>query len=210
MWQRTLAGVGVVAGEDDPQTARRRRARWSRPTWRASTSVNGERQRRRRSPSRRGARRGRRRRREDRRPAHRSARCTACPSRSRSTSTSAATPPMRAAVTLKDFMATDDAPTRRAHAPAGAVALARTNMPDLGLRINTESSLYGATHNPWKRGHTAGGSSGGEAARHRVGDEPDRPRQRHRRIAAQPGLRLRHRVDQAFARSRAPGQSDRR
>jgi amidase len=47
---------------------------------------------------------------------------------------------------------------------AGAVALARTNMPDLGLRINTESSLYGATHNPWKHGITAGGSSGGEAA----------------------------------------------
>jgi len=33
--------------------------------------------------------------------------------------------------------------TGRAHARVGAVALARTNMPDLGLRINTESSLYG-------------------------------------------------------------------
>jgi len=42
--------------------------------------------------------------------------------------------------------------------------LARTNMPDLGLRINTESSLFGATHNPWRHGLTAGGSSGGEAA----------------------------------------------
>jgi amidase len=47
---------------------------------------------------------------------------------------------------------------------AGAVVLARTNMPDLGLRINTVSELYGATHNPWKHGYTAGGSSGGEAA----------------------------------------------
>ena len=37
-------------------------------------------------------------------------------------------------------------------------------MPDLGLRINTESSLYGPTHNPWKRGRTAGGSSGGGVA----------------------------------------------
>ena len=66
--------------------------------------------------------------------------------------------------TLKDFMASDDAPPVERMRRAGAVALARTNMPDLGLRINTESSLYGVTHNPWKRGRTAGGSSGGEAA----------------------------------------------
>lgn len=37
-------------------------------------------------------------------------------------------------------------------------------MPDLGLRVNAESSLYGSTHNPWQRGRTAGGSSGGEGA----------------------------------------------
>lgn len=66
--------------------------------------------------------------------------------------------------TLKDFMATEDSPPVELMRRAGAVALARTNMPDLGLRINTESSLYGVTHNPWKRGRTAGGSSGGEAA----------------------------------------------
>jgi amidase len=66
--------------------------------------------------------------------------------------------------TLKDFMADADAPPVESMRRAGAVALARTNMPDLGLRINTESSLFGSTHNPWKRGRTAGGSSGGEAA----------------------------------------------
>jgi amidase len=66
--------------------------------------------------------------------------------------------------TLKDFMADEDSPPVELMRRAGAVALARTNMPDLGLRINTESSLYGVTHNPWKRGITAGGSSGGEAA----------------------------------------------
>jgi amidase len=66
--------------------------------------------------------------------------------------------------TLKDFMAAEDSPPVERMRQAGAVALARTNMPDLGLRINTESSLYGVTHNPWKHGITAGGSSGGEAA----------------------------------------------
>ncbi|MFZ0768988.1 MAG: amidase family protein, partial [Acidimicrobiales bacterium] len=67
-------------------------------------------------------------------------------------------------VALKDFMADADAPIVEKMRDAGAVVLARTNMPDLGLRINTESSLYGATHNPWRHGMTAGGSSGGEAA----------------------------------------------
>ena len=66
--------------------------------------------------------------------------------------------------TLKDFVANDDAPTVERMRAAGAVMLARTNMPDMGLRLNTESSLYGATHNPWRRGLTAGGSSGGEAS----------------------------------------------
>jgi len=67
-------------------------------------------------------------------------------------------------VALKDFMATEDAPTVERMRAGGAVALARTNMPDLGLRVNTVSALHGATHNPWRHGLTAGGSSGGEAA----------------------------------------------
>jgi amidase len=74
--------------------------------------------------------------------------------------------------TLKDFMADADSPPVELMRKAGAVALARTNMPDLGLRINTVSSLYGATHNPWKRGRTAGGSSGGEAAAIATGMSP--------------------------------------
>jgi amidase len=65
---------------------------------------------------------------------------------------------------LRDFVAKHDAPIVEKMRSVGAVVLARTNMPDLGLRVNTESSLYGATHNPWKHGFTVGGSSGGEAA----------------------------------------------
>jgi amidase len=77
-----------------------------------------------------------------------------------------------ASVALKDFVATHDAPTVEKMRAAGAVVLGRTNMPDLGLRVNTESELFGATHNPWKRGYTAGGSSGGEAAAIAVGMSP--------------------------------------
>ena len=75
-------------------------------------------------------------------------------------------------VALKDFMATQDAPTVERMRASGAVAFARTNMPDLGLRMNTVSQLYGATHNPWRRGLTAGGSSGGEAAAIATGMSP--------------------------------------
>jgi amidase len=46
----------------------------------------------------------------------------------------------------------------------GAIVLGRTNLPDMGLRVSTDSSLRGLTRNPWHAGKTAGGSSGGEAA----------------------------------------------
>ncbi|MEQ1701201.1 MAG: amidase family protein, partial [Ilumatobacteraceae bacterium] len=45
-----------------------------------------------------------------------------------------------------------------------ASPIGRTNRPDLGLRITTESSLHGITHNPWHPNRTAGGSSGGEGS----------------------------------------------
>lgn len=46
---------------------------------------------------------------------------------------------------------------------AGAIPIARTNMPDFGLRYHTDNDLYGATINPWNRAVTPGGSSGGDA-----------------------------------------------
>ncbi len=78
----------------------------------------------------------------------------------------------QASVALKDWMATTDAAAVQRMRSAGAVVLARTNMPDLGLRVNTESSLYGPTHNPWRHGVTAGGSSGGEASAIASGQSP--------------------------------------
>jgi amidase len=65
-----------------------------------------------------------------------------------------------------------DAPVVERMKAAGAVPLARTNLPDMGLRVHTESGLFGLTRNPWDPGRTAGGSSGGEAAALATGMSP--------------------------------------
>src|ERR1700722_8269948 len=57
-----------------------------------------------------------------------------------------------------------DAPVVERMRAAGAIPIGRTNLPDMGLRIHTVSSLHGLTRNPWNPNRTAGGSSGGEAA----------------------------------------------
>ncbi len=46
----------------------------------------------------------------------------------------------------------------------GLVIFGRTNMSELGLAPTAENDLYGATDNPWKRGYSTGGSSGGAGA----------------------------------------------
>jgi amidase len=73
---------------------------------------------------------------------------------------------------LEHVIAPSDSPAVARMRAAGAVVLARTNMPDFGLRINSESELYGSTHNPWNNDLTAGGSSGGEAAAIAAGMSP--------------------------------------
>src|SRR5712672_2325113 len=57
-----------------------------------------------------------------------------------------------------------DAPVVERMRAAGAIPIARTNLPDMALRVHTNTSLHGLTRNPWHPGRTAGGSSGGEAA----------------------------------------------
>lgn len=47
---------------------------------------------------------------------------------------------------------------------AGLIALGKTTTSEFGLTGTTEALLYGRTHNPWRLGFSAGGSSGGSAA----------------------------------------------
>lgn len=47
---------------------------------------------------------------------------------------------------------------------AGAVILGKTNLDEGALGTATLNPHFGATHNPLRQGHTAGGSSGGSAA----------------------------------------------
>jgi amidase len=65
-----------------------------------------------------------------------------------------------------------DAPVVARMKAAGAIALARTNLPEMGLRISTDNPLRGRTYTPWDRSRTAGGSSGGEGAALATGMTP--------------------------------------
>ena len=47
---------------------------------------------------------------------------------------------------------------------AGAVPLARTNLPDLLFSFETDNLIFGRTNNPYDLTRSSGGSSGGEAA----------------------------------------------
>ena len=49
-------------------------------------------------------------------------------------------------------------------AAAGAIRLGKTNVPEWAAGSHTVNPVFGATHNPYRPGHTAGGSSGGAAA----------------------------------------------
>lgn len=71
-----------------------------------------------------------------------------------------------------DAMPTSDAPVVARMKAAGAIPLARTNLPELGLRITTDNPLRGRTLNPWDSSRTAGGSSGGEASGLATGMSP--------------------------------------
>jgi amidase len=76
----------------------------------------------------------------------------------------AGTPTTNAVTFLADAVASQDAVIVARMRAAGAIPIGRTNLPDFGLRIHTDSSLHGLTRNPWHQGRTTAGSSGGEAS----------------------------------------------
>ena len=67
-------------------------------------------------------------------------------------------------VPLKDNIAEHDAVVVTRLRAAGGLFLGKTNTPESGYYGGTDNHLFGPTHNPWKLGHTAGGSSGGASA----------------------------------------------
>ncbi len=47
---------------------------------------------------------------------------------------------------------------------AGLLIMGKTNVPEMGLSIDTQNAMFGPTRNPWDTTRSAGGSSGGSAA----------------------------------------------
>lgn len=73
---------------------------------------------------------------------------------------------------LRDNVAPADTPAVARLRSAGAIPIARTNLPDFALRAHTGNTLRGATLNPWNPALTPGGSSGGEAVALATGMSP--------------------------------------
>lgn len=55
---------------------------------------------------------------------------------------------------------------------AGAILLAKTNLPEFSYSTESDNLLSGRTNNPWNLDRTAGGSSGGESAAIAAGMSP--------------------------------------
>ncbi|MFI8438234.1 amidase [Streptomyces sp. NPDC079020] len=65
---------------------------------------------------------------------------------------------------FRDLVASADAPPVARLRAAGAIPIGHSNIPTLILAgMHTRSELFGDTVNPWDRGRTPGGSSGGDA-----------------------------------------------
>ena len=92
----------------------------------------------------------------------------------------------------------DRGPATRPPAPCGS---GKTNVPEFAAGSHTFNPVFGATHNPYRHGLSAGGSSGGAAAALAAGLRAAGRRQRHGRLAAQPGRLLQRRRPAAHARA---------
>ena len=75
---------------------------------------------------------------------------------------------------MKDNLAREDALSIERLKRAGAVIFGKTNVPLRLADFQSYNDIYGTTNNPWDKGRTPGGSSGGSAAALAAG--LDRPR----------------------------------
>src|SRR5262245_6725977 len=64
----------------------------------------------------------------------------------------------------KDFRSEHDAPVTQRVKAAGAIVMAKTNVPQMLSDWQSSNPVYGRTNNPWDLGRTPGGSTGGGAA----------------------------------------------
>src|SRR5262245_10209881 len=64
----------------------------------------------------------------------------------------------------KDFRSEHDAPVTTRVKGAGAVVMAKTNVPQMLSDWQSVNPVYGRTNNPWDLGRTPGGSTGGGSA----------------------------------------------
>ncbi len=67
-------------------------------------------------------------------------------------------------VEFRSVIASEDSPVVANFRKAGAVIVGRTNTPAFSHRWFSDNDLHGATHNPWSKDLTPGGSSGGAAS----------------------------------------------
>src|SRR5215470_5399869 len=65
---------------------------------------------------------------------------------------------------FKDFRSEHDAPLTTRVKGAGAMVMAKTNVPPMLSDWQSNNPVYGRTNNPWDLGRTPGGSTGGGAA----------------------------------------------